>query len=155
MRLWLLTLALALASCTTVPSIDGDGVAPPFVSPDDFYGVNFKPGQPVAGSDLVSSLATPRDIEALHHDLSLIESIAKISELRVEGHTDSSECSGQDCVDLSLRRARYLTEWFVSQGVPASMLHEPKGFGSDRPIRDNSSESGRTVNRRAYISYGW
>ncbi|ATE73981.1 OmpA family protein [Lysobacter capsici] len=124
-----------------------------FADPGDFWGVNFKPGQPTFSGSLLSALSDPRDESALENDLMILERMPSEVSLRVVGFTDSKECSGTSCVQLSLRRAQALHDWLLSHGVSKSRLSAPYGFGSARPIGDNETEDGRARNRRAYISY--
>lgn len=124
-----------------------------FAEPADFIGVNFKPGRPAEGEDFIESLASDASREALKHDLAVLASFPPKIPLRVVGHTDNKECVGAECIDLSRRRANVLHAWFVTHGAPASRFDLPSGFGAARPIRDNTTEAGRAMNRRAYISY--
>lgn len=124
-----------------------------FADPGDFWGVNFKTGQPASGKTLLQAVAGPRDQEALENDLALLKRMPPDIPLRVLGFTDSEECSGLSCSELSLRRAQALQDWLLSHGVSKSRLSAPKGLGSARPIGNNETEYGRAENRRAYISY--
>ncbi len=67
----------------------------------------------------------------------------------VMGHTDSTG-SAQYNIDLSLRRASSVGQYLVSQGVDGRRLLV-KGFGEERPVADNSTEAGRSANRRVEI----
>lgn len=69
--------------------------------------------------------------------------------LAVEGHTDSvgSEASNSG---LSLRRARAVAAWFTRHGIPSVRL-DVRGFGLERPVGSNDSDSGRTQNRRVEL----
>ncbi|TAA28066.1 MULTISPECIES: OmpA family protein [Pseudoxanthomonas] len=124
-----------------------------FADPGDFWGVNFKTGQPASGKALLEAVAGPRDQEALENDLALLKRMPPDVPLRVLGFTDSEECSGLSCSELSLRRAQALQDWLLNHGVSKSRLSAPKGLGSARPISSNETEDGRAQNRRAYISY--
>jgi outer membrane protein OmpA-like peptidoglycan-associated protein len=64
----------------------------------------------------------------------------------IEGHTDST---GTDAINqpLSERRAQAIKDQLVKDGIDASAL-TAKGYGSSRPIADNSTPEGRTRNRR-------
>ena len=64
----------------------------------------------------------------------------------IEGHTDST---GTDAINqpLSERRAQAIKDQLVKDGIDASAL-TAKGYGSTRPIADNSTPEGRTRNRR-------
>jgi outer membrane protein OmpA-like peptidoglycan-associated protein len=67
----------------------------------------------------------------------------------VEGHTSSE---GADAYNqaLSQRRAQAVVDDLVRRGIPASRL-AAAGRGESRPIADNSSETGRSLNRRVEI----
>ncbi|MEP6652724.1 MAG: OmpA family protein, partial [Myxococcales bacterium] len=49
--------------------------------------------------------------------------------------------------DLSQRRADAVKMYFIANGIDASRLTSV-GYGLDRPIADNRTESGRSKNRR-------
>ncbi|KAB8164379.1 OmpA family protein [Lysobacter maris] len=156
-RLFLVFLAMAVISACaissplqSVPASSRQGY---FSDPGDFWGVNFKPGQPVSGGALLESVAGPCDQDALENDLELLKRMPPDIPLRVLGFTDSEECSALQCYELSLRRAQVLNDWLLSRGVPKSRLSAPMGLGSERPVGDNRMEDGRAQNRRAYISY--
>jgi len=68
------------------------------------------------------------------------------SKLMVEGYTDNLG-SEQYNLDLSLRRAKSVKEYLVSQGVPASHL-EVKGFGPQRLRVTTGSIEEQAENRR-------
>ncbi|WCM40875.1 OmpA family protein [Flavobacterium sp. CBA20B-1] len=67
----------------------------------------------------------------------------------IEGHTDST---GTDKINdpLSNDRANAVREYLISKGISASRLSS-QGFGSKRPIDDNSTAAGRANNRRTEI----
>ncbi|WP_430540595.1 OmpA family protein [Pseudoxanthomonas sacheonensis] len=144
-----------MSGCAATPSAGHDPRAGYFADPADFIGVNFKAGQPSSDNDLIASLADDRSNDALRHDLGLIAKFPATEPLRVEGYTDSHECSGSSCVALSQRRAQAVHDWLIQQGVPSSRLSSPFGYGAARPIGDNGTDAGRASNRRAYISYTW
>lgn len=132
------------------PSDDKHGYC---VSPIDFMWVNFKAGKPSHGGSFLDSLSSNRDYEALIGDLALLKALPLDISVRVIGFTDSRECSGDACMNLSLRRAKALHDWLIDQGIPTSRLGDPYGFGNARPVGDNRTKDGRARNRRAYISY--
>ncbi|GAB4301428.1 MAG: hypothetical protein Kow0098_29550 [Ignavibacteriaceae bacterium] len=68
---------------------------------------------------------------------------------RVEGHTDNTG-SYQANISLSLRRANSVVNYFVKRGISRSRF-EVVGLGPDYPIADNSTETGRALNRRVTI----
>lgn len=77
---------------------------------------------------------------------SVLKSTPQIKQVGIEGHTDDK---GQPDMnrDLSDRRAKSVLQYLVSHGVEASRL-QAKGFGPDRPVADNKTAKGRSLNRR-------
>lgn len=67
----------------------------------------------------------------------------------VYGHTDST---GSDAYNqtLSENRARTVANYLISRGVPAARVRS-QGFGETMPVADNTTEAGRTKNRRVEI----
>lgn len=66
--------------------------------------------------------------------------------LEIEGHTDSIG-SDEFNQSLSEKRAAVVRDYLVDAGVPISSVIA-RGFGKTRPIADNSSSTGRKLNRR-------
>jgi len=68
----------------------------------------------------------------------------------VEGHTDNT---GSDAINqpLSERRAQSVANYTIAQGVESSRI-STQGFGSSKPVADNSTEAGRQANRRVEIA---
>ena len=107
----------------------------------------------------VSSEAKQRFLRPGRHILSLLsvlifESavVAEGLKLGVYGHTDNS---GSDVVNLPLstKRAGAVKAYLVKKGLKEVQV-ESKGFGSAKPVADNSSEAGRSKNRRVEIVLG-
>jgi len=67
----------------------------------------------------------------------------------VAGHTDSV---GSEAANLALSRARAdaVAARLTADGVPSDRVHA-KGYGSQRPMADNSTEAGRAQNRRVVL----
>lgn len=66
--------------------------------------------------------------------------------LSIEGHTDNTGTSDVN-QKLSESRAKACYEYLNQKGIPTNRL-KYKGYGQSRPIADNSTYSGRTLNRR-------
>jgi len=66
-----------------------------------------------------------------------------------EGHTDSK---GDDAYNqtLSSKRAVAVSNWLVSQGIADNRLASV-GMGESRPVADNATANGRSLNRRVEI----
>ncbi len=71
--------------------------------------------------------------------------------IRVAGHTDNT---GRAEVNLriSRQRASSVADFLVDHNIKASQIIA-QGYGATRPIADNSTEAGRTANRRIEISH--
>jgi len=118
----------------------------------DVRTIYFKTGMPSANGHLESAL-DEGSLDILGWDADLMMRSAK-TKVRFEiiGATDSSECSGSECIELSKRRARFVRGWLVARGVPAGALMEPKGIGTASPSGDNSTAVGRARNR--HVEFG-
>ena len=68
---------------------------------------------------------------------------------RIEGHTDSTGSYSRN-KQLSLERANAVAGYLIQNGIDESRL-EAVGLGPDFPIADNSTETGRAMNRRVSI----
>ena len=69
--------------------------------------------------------------------------------MELQGHTDSSGANAYN-LQLSQRRANSVREYLLSQGVPAAQL-TARGYGETQPITDNTSNEGRSKNRRVVM----
>ena len=67
--------------------------------------------------------------------------------VEIGGHTDNIG-SASDNLSLSKRRAEAVVHFLKDQGIPGERL-QAKGYGSTRPISDNSTTEGRAKNRRS------
>lgn len=66
--------------------------------------------------------------------------------LSIEGHTDNTGSSSNN-QRLSEQRAKACYEYLIKQGVSSSRLRYV-GYGESRPVANNNSLRGRTLNRR-------
>jgi outer membrane protein OmpA-like peptidoglycan-associated protein len=147
---------------------DGDGLLDSVDrcrnEPETVNNVNDDDGCPDEGASLVAIKSGKIEIEqkvffetdkaviqaqsfaVLDQVASVLKNHPEIKQIRVEGHTDSvGDASGN--MALSQGRADSVKAYLVSKGVSAIRL-DAKGFGSTRPIADNSNSDGRDKNRR-------
>jgi len=107
----------------------------------DFSEVSFDRG---------SASLTPDSQAAL---LQLVQLLGKNPQfrVRVSGHTDNT---GRAEVNLriSRQRASSVANFLIDNGIDADRIIS-QGYGATQPIADNSTEAGRTANRRIEISY--
>jgi len=66
--------------------------------------------------------------------------------LDIAGHTDSQGAPAKN-LSLSRQRAQSVAQWLIQSGINKQRI-KTIGYGSERPIADNSTESGRAENRR-------
>lgn len=69
--------------------------------------------------------------------------------LSIEGHTDS-QGGDQFNQNLSEQRAGSVKQYLTNQNIAANRL-KTVGYGESRAVADNSTESGRALNRRVEI----
>jgi OOP family OmpA-OmpF porin len=69
--------------------------------------------------------------------------------LELQGHTDDKG-SDQYNLKLSQQRADSVRIYLMDQGVPGGQL-TARGYGETQPIEDNSTEAGRSLNRRVVM----
>ena len=149
----------AAPSCADLDD-DGDGVnncddkcpgsqAGQTIGPDgcpvpvsiDLKGVNFDFDKATLRPDAVTILSEATEILKRYPDL----------KVEVAGHTDSV---GTDAYNqgLSERRAKTVYDYLTSNGVDASRLVGPVGYGESRPLDTNDTAEGRARNRRTELN---
>jgi outer membrane protein OmpA-like peptidoglycan-associated protein len=79
-------------------------------------------------------------------------------DIAIQGYTDNqgwkkstAEQSAQKNQALSLDRATSVSSYLQSLSVPATRIKSVQGFGEANPVADNSTEAGRTQNRRVEV----
>jgi len=73
-------------------------------------------------------------------------------QLTIEGHTDSTGTAEHNRV-LSQQRADSVKAYLVAAGIDPARL-KTAGFGASQPVADNSTELGRSQNRRVELVRG-
>ena len=71
--------------------------------------------------------------------------------LEVSGHTDNVGNAEQN-VMLSEKRAKAVMDYLVSKSVDPGRISN-KGYGSQKPIADNTTDEGRKQNRRVELVF--
>jgi outer membrane protein OmpA-like peptidoglycan-associated protein len=88
----------------------------------------------------------PASFGLLDEVAKVIQKNAHIKKIQVEGFA-SAEGDARHNLKLSDDRARSVMTYLTQHGIAKDLL-AAKGFGIERPIADNSTESGREQNRR-------
>lgn len=145
-----LTLLLLLVGCQTVPSgLNARQVAVlqdnGFVLTDQGWLLN------LSGKLLFDFDAAEPDAEVKAYVETLAGSLLEvnISQVRLEGHTDSIGSQSYNDT-LSLNRARTVSNLFIKAGFSPDRLIV-QGLGSRFPVADNETEEGRQENRRVSV----
>ena len=99
-------------------------------------GINFKTGQ---------ATILPGSYSILDRAVAVLKEYSDIR-LEISGHTDSRGKADYNR-DLSQRRADAVKMYFIANGIDQNRL-TTIGYGLDRPVADNGTESGRSKNRR-------
>jgi outer membrane protein OmpA-like peptidoglycan-associated protein len=99
-------------------------------------GINYKTG---------SAEILPGSYAILDRAVKVLQDFPDVN-LEISGHTDSRGKADYNR-DLSQRRADAVKNYFVGRGINANRLSSI-GYGMDRPIADNRTQSGRGRNRR-------
>ena len=72
------------------------------------------------------------------------------TDIRIEGHADATGSTDHN-LTLSDRRAKAVGDFLETQGVKSSRVNE-KGYGESQPVADNTTEAGRSKNRRVDVA---
>ena len=76
---------------------------------------------------------------------------AENSKLELVGHTDNTGTQETN-YPLSRARAEAVKSFFIQKGIPASRFQKLEGKGSDEPVAENNTASGKSKNRRVAIN---
>lgn len=149
-----LCFVLLLSACASGSNAveKGDALA----SGPDLPSLFFKPGQPARDDELMDSLDDRlTDPDKVLDGVVRAANTKSAARIEISGHADLEECKAVDCRDLSLRRAKAVHDWLRKHGVSESALAAPKGYGHDRAIAADSTDSERAYNRRVEFSLVW
>jgi hypothetical protein len=111
-------------------------------------GIFFNEKMPGKNGNLSTSLLNyDVSLQILKNDVGAINSLDSKHFIKIIGSTDDRECSGDECLALSLRRAQLIYQWMIDHGVPRGRFLPPEGHGNDEPIDNNKLAQGRARNR--------
>ena len=98
--------------------------------------------------DTGKSSLKPNSFKALN-DLVEILKIKNTMVVEIQGHTDNVG-KDEENMKLSQDRADEVRKYLVSKGIEGARV-TAKGYGPTQPIADNSSEAGKSKNRRTSL----
>ena len=159
MRIWFIIVTVGLWSCTKPVVFQGQstlavsGTPPP---PAPVAEAKAPPRVEVRDNkieihekiqfDFDKATIKPASFDLMNEIASVIAKNPQIKRLRIEGHA-SSEGDAKHNKTLSDGRAHAVMKYLTDHGIPPLEL-VAAGYGSDRPIADNTTEDGREKNRR-------
>ncbi len=73
-----------------------------------------------------------------------------VKSVAISGHTDSIGTEGSN-QKLSLGRAKSVLKEFLSRGVDPAKIEEVQGLAATKPLGDNETKEGRSMNRRVEV----
>jgi OmpA-OmpF porin, OOP family len=101
--------------------------------------------------DSNSAVLTPESNEQLDNIAIILRAYPRAN-VTIAGFTDSSG-SGPKNLALSRARANAVAARLTAAGVSQDRVHA-EGYGSEKPMADNSTEAGRAQNRRVELEAG-
>ena len=102
-------------------------------------GIQFKTG---------SSKLTKASYKILDDIVKLLKKVES-AKLEVQGHTDNTGSESAN-KKISQERAEMVAEYFVKKGISSERVRAV-GYGSEMPVADNKTKSGRSKNRRVEL----
>ncbi len=99
--------------------------------------------------DFDKSTLKPEAAEELHKAALKIKEFTNVR-IIIEGHTDNFGTDAYN-LDLSVRRAAAVKDYFLLREGMEAYEMESRGFGESRPIASNDTEEGQAMNRRVEI----
>jgi outer membrane protein OmpA-like peptidoglycan-associated protein len=132
--------------CPTVPGVPANNGCPELKKEEQeilnaaFENLEFAVGKDVIQATSMKSLA----------DLATLLKKNPTWKLQIDGHTDNVGNAAKNKL-LSQKRADAVKRYLTSKGVAASRL-SGKGWGSTKPIADNTTSEGRDRNRRVEMT---
>lgn len=100
--------------------------------------------------DVGSSVLTPNATLKLDTLIQQIKSTQNVVQIKIDGHTDNS---GSDMINIPLSKARAesVKNYFILSGLD-HVNYQTEGYGAAHPVGDNSTDVGRSSNRRVEIT---
>jgi adhesin transport system outer membrane protein len=100
--------------------------------------------------DVGSSVLTANAAQKLDALILQIKNTPKVVQIKIEGHTDNT---GTDMINIPLSKARAesVKNYFILNGLD-QITYQTEGYGATRAVGDNTTDAGRSANRRVEIT---
>lgn len=151
----ILLMSFSLYACQSMPERDG-GLNPEQISVLQKNGFQLASDEDAWAFDLAVKMLFEFDSDTIREEqgqeiIALIRELLDvgIEQIRLDGHTDNIG-EPQYNIELSLRRAESVARLAVEAGMSAEKV-TTRGHGDAKPVEDNSTERGRSENRRVVI----
>ncbi len=99
-----------------------------------------------------TAVITTASYKLLNDVVGVLKSYPEMN-LSIEGHTDNVG-DAKNNQKLSEKRAKSCLDYLVKKGISADRL-KSSGYGSSKPVGDNSTKTGRQSNRRTEFNPVW
>lgn len=99
----------------------------------DVVSPRFKPGQPAKGEAIEAAVIHADVLRSLDMTAEILERRPFLG-IRIVGHADANECSGEECHELAERRARLVFRYLLDAGIDPRQVMELGEKGVDEPI---------------------
>ncbi|WP_189416749.1 TolC family outer membrane protein [Cellvibrio zantedeschiae] len=100
--------------------------------------------------DVGSSVLTSNATQKLDALILQIKNTPNVVQIKIDGHTDNT---GSDMINIPLSKARAesVKNYFILNGLD-QITFQTEGYGATRAVGDNTTEAGRSANRRVEIT---
>lgn len=117
----------------------------------EFLSAGYIPGRPTVTDSFLDSVEDKEAADrAIAHNFQLMQRVPHIK-YQVTGSTDGQECSGSNCLELALRRARLFQAALVEAGAPTSMFCPPKAVVTPWPSSYTPQQGHLVIGRQANL----
>ena len=132
--------------CPTVPGVPANNGCPELKKEEqEILNAAFENLEFAVGKDVIK----PESMKSLS-DLAALLKKNPTWKLQIDGHTDNVGNAAKNKL-LSQKRADAVKRYLASKGVAAARM-SAKGWGSTKPIADNTTAEGRDRNRRVEMT---
>ena len=138
--------------CGAAPKVEAK--APPAPAPAPPPSPKYETMSLSAGAlfDINKDTLKPAGKAELDELASKIGGTARVSDIKIVGHTDSSGAEEYN-QQLSVRRATTVRDYLATKGVDRNLM-SVSGMGETSPVASNATTAGRKANRRVEVSIG-